>query len=117
MEHHLKDMKETTDRLAAIGAPISQVVTLLGSLPPSYSALVTTLESHIDGVKLSYIQQALLYEERKMQEKLKRNQPDNSALMGRRVVKCYGCGEPGHIRRFCPGMKKGNTGPHHKLLR
>ena len=36
---HLKDMKEITDRLAAIGAPISeedQVVTLLGSLSASY---------------------------------------------------------------------------------
>ena len=53
MEAHLKQMKEITDRLAAIGAPISeedQVVTLLGSVPPSYSTLVTALESRIDGV-------------------------------------------------------------------
>ena len=38
VEAHLKQMKEITDRLAAIGAPISeedQVVTLLGSVPPS----------------------------------------------------------------------------------
>ena len=50
MEQHLKEMKETSDRLAAIGAPISeedQVVTLLGSLPSSYSALVTTLECRL----------------------------------------------------------------------
>ena len=36
IEAHLKHMKEFTDKLAAIGAPISeedQVVTLLGSLP------------------------------------------------------------------------------------
>ena len=40
MEVHIKTMKELTDRLAAINAPIGeedQVVTLLGSLPPSYS--------------------------------------------------------------------------------
>ena len=46
VEAHLKQMKEITDRLAAIGAPISeedQVVTLLGSVPPSYSTLVTAL--------------------------------------------------------------------------
>ena len=52
-------MKEITDRLAAIGAPISeedQVVTLLGSLPPSYSTLVTALEARADDVKLSYVQ-------------------------------------------------------------
>ena len=121
MEQHLKEMKETSDRLAAIGAPISeedQVVTLLGSLPSSYSALVTTLECRIDDVKLSYVQQALLHEERKVrersrcEERSRRDQPDNSALVGRRVVKCYGCGEPGHIRRFCP--KKVNAGPTHK---
>ena len=40
MEQHLKHKKDITDRLAAIGAPISkedQVVTLLGSLPRSYA--------------------------------------------------------------------------------
>ena len=69
---HLKQMKEITDKLAAIGAPISeedQVVTLLGSLPKSYSALVTTLECS-EGVTLSYVQQALLHEERKKTESL-----------------------------------------------
>ena len=38
IEAHLEDMKEITDKLAAIGTSISdedQVVTLLGSLPSS----------------------------------------------------------------------------------
>ena len=41
-------MKDIADKLAAIGAPISeedQVVTLLGSLPGSYATLVTALEA------------------------------------------------------------------------
>ena len=48
IEAHMKHMKELTDKLAAIGAPISEedkVVTLLGSLPKSYSTLVTALEA------------------------------------------------------------------------
>jgi hypothetical protein len=48
MEQHLKYMKDIADKLAAIGAPISeedQVVTLLGSLPGSYATLVTALEA------------------------------------------------------------------------
>jgi hypothetical protein len=68
VEAHLKSMKELTDKLAAIGAPISeedQVVTLLGSVPHSYSTLVTGLEAHVDNVSLSYVQQALIHEERK----------------------------------------------------
>ena len=68
MEVHLKHVKEITDRLAAIGSPISeedQVVTLLGSLPPSYSTLVTALEARVDDIKLNFVQQALIHEEQK----------------------------------------------------
>ena len=60
METHIKNIKELTDRLAAINAPIAeedQVVTLLGSLPPSYSTLVTALEAR-DVISLSYVQQS-----------------------------------------------------------
>ena len=65
MEMHLKCMKEITDKRAAtcIGAPISkedQVVTLLGSLPPT---LVTALEAHVDDITLGFVQQALIHEE------------------------------------------------------
>lgn len=59
-------MKEMTDRLAARGANISpddQVVTLLESLPDSYS---TALEVRADeNVYISIVQQALLNEELK----------------------------------------------------
>ena len=129
MEAHLKQMKEITDRLAAIGAPISeedQVVTLLGSVPPSYSTLVTALESRLDGVKLSYVQQALIHEEKKRREQPSEtlpSSPTNSALLGthemgfpRRAVRCYGCGGLGHIRRFCRAEKRSgdNMEPAHK---
>jgi len=54
-------MKEITDKLASIGSPITeedQVVTLLGSLPHSYSTLVTALEARADNnLKLSQVQQ------------------------------------------------------------
>ena len=58
----MKEMKELTDKLASIGAAISeedQVVTLLGSLLSSYSTIVTALEAHVDGVSLDFVQQAL----------------------------------------------------------
>lgn len=63
MESHLKEMKKLTNKLASIGSGISQedqVVTLLGSIPPSYATLVTALEVRIDGITLDYVQQALL---------------------------------------------------------
>ena len=61
-------MKELTDKLAATNAPITeedQVVTLSGSLPPSYSTLVTALEAR-DAVSLSYVQQSPIREEQKL---------------------------------------------------
>ena len=70
IEAHIKTMKELTDRLAAINAPIAeedQVVTLLGSLPPSYSTLVTALEAR-DAITLSYVQQSLIREEQRLKE-------------------------------------------------
>ena len=68
MEAHIKSMKELADRLAAIRAPIAeedQVVALLGSLPSSYSTLVTALEAR-DNISLSYIQQSLIREEQRL---------------------------------------------------
>jgi len=76
-------MKELTDKLAAIGAPISeedQVVTLLGSLPPSYATLVTALEACVDDVSLKFVQQALIHEEQK-----RGNSASNSTASGRQA--------------------------------
>ena len=119
MEAHIKTMKELTDRLAAINAPIAeedQVVTLLGSLPPSYSALVTALEAR-DAVTLSYVQQSLIREEQRLKESNTQHAGLNNmsgigrALIGKhdgqpgkghRNKVCYLCGETGHFRKDCP---------------
>ena len=50
MEAQKKEMKELTDKLSSVGAEEDQVVTLLGSLPPSYSTLVTALEAQVDNI-------------------------------------------------------------------
>ena len=130
VETHLKHMKEITDKLAAIGAPISeedQVVTLLGSLPSSYSILVTALEARVDGVTLNFVQQALRHEEQKQTESFKSSNGGlssshiDTALIGtqrkpirpRSVVKCFGCSQTGHILRNCPRRKSSSTGPEH----
>ena len=68
VEAQLKHIKGSTDKLATIGAPISedQIVTLLGSLPRSYSTLVTALEAHGGDIPLRFVQQLLIHEEQKI---------------------------------------------------
>ena len=121
MERHLKEMKEITDKLASIGVPISeedQVVTLLGSLPSSYSTLVTALEARGGDIRLDYVQQALIQEEVK-RKGITANDganraPQDAALVGgqkreQRYWKppvCWKCNMTGHIQRFCPKERK-----------
>ena len=84
MEIHLKEMKEITDKLASIGAPISeedQVVTLLGSLPPGHSTLVTALEARVDDIQLDFVQQALILEEQKQKGVTGSDNSQDSALV------------------------------------
>ena len=101
VEKHLKNMKELTEQLAAIGAPIDEEDQLLGSLPKIYSTFVTALQAQ-ETVSLTYLQQALTQEEQKLQG---HNPQRDAALVGetRRRRKqhqkpvCFGCQQPGHF--------------------
>ena len=119
IEQHLKHMKELTDRLAAMGAPITeedQVVTLLGSLPKSYSMFVTAQEAR-ENVSLKYLQQALVHEEQKRHGHEHFQNADMhrraAALVGESRKKfkppkpiCFGCQQPAYFRRYCPKVKR-----------
>lgn len=129
-------MKGQTDQLGAIGSVIEeedQIVTLLGSLPPSYATIVTALETKMDHLTLQFVQQALINEEQK-----RVNANDNSSgaasggasamstqfrgamLANSKAVgaerpsswRCYKCGKEGRIKRDCPSWK--NTNKTHK---
>ena len=111
VDQHLKHMRDITDKLVAIGAPISegdQVVTLLGSLPKRFATLVTAIKTRMDGASLDYVQQALIHEEIKQSELSDQLSGAESALAGafkrntsRDRPTCYGCDNVGHVHRYC----------------
>ena len=119
LDEHFRRMKEITDQLAAIKAPIPEdehIVALLLSLPRSYNTLITALTTKGDDLNLAKVHQALLSEEEKRtQQKCKSSgsgidrgetalQHDKSS---RKPIKCFGCGQENHVIRNCPQKKKG----------
>ena len=65
-ERHMREMREITDCLSAMGSSISeddQVMTLLASLPSSYGSLVTTLGAQVSKLTWSLVQGIILDEE------------------------------------------------------
>ena len=115
VEAHIKQMKELTDKLALVGAPISeedQVVTLLGSLPSKYATLVTVLDARIDDLNLEFVQLSLIHEEQKQKSDGATVSQADSGLVGAqredRSCKppvCWNCDEVGHIQPFCPKLR------------
>ncbi|CAH3108890.1 unnamed protein product, partial [Porites lobata] len=110
MEQHLKHMKHLTNRLAAIGAPISeedQVVTLLGSLLRNFASLVTAMQA-----TTNFVQQALRHVKMKQTEMSHSLRKAESVLSGvttknkpRGPPTCVDCAEVGYICRYCTSNK------------
>ena len=122
IEEHLRHMKEITDQLAAINAPIPEdehIVAILLSLPRTYNTIVTALTAKGDELHLAQVQQALINEEEKrLQSKASKSTTTGSdrgesALrhekFHRKPIRCYECNQEGHISRNCR-QKNGQKG-------
>ena len=119
VDEHLRRMKEITDQLAAIKAPIPEdehIVALLLSLPRSYNTLITALTAKGDELSLAQVHQALRSEEEKRglskgKDGGRGTDKGETALQhektSRKPIKCFGCGEENHVIRNCPKRKKG----------
>ena len=113
---HLKQMKELTNQLAVLGAPMREedhIVTLLDSFPQPYSTWAITWEVCGDDLTVGYVQQALKHEEQKpdMTENVSAQGSSScnmkSAMFGKQKQrKCYKCGAEGHFNTFASSLNQ-----------
>src|SRR6185295_11023780 len=69
---HVDGLQQVIDELAGIGSQIAEedkVLALLGSLPESYSSLITALESRTGDLTWEFVVARLLHEEHKLTSK------------------------------------------------
>ncbi len=132
---HLREMREITEKLAAMQSPINdedQVMTLLGSLPSSYDPLVATLGAQMNVLTMDAVERTLLDEEARREasgrqpsgavamfggEAPKSSRQGKSQNSGRCKkpkdrLKCFKCKKSGHFYHECPQRSSGNNTGH-----
>lgn len=133
MESHINKIKEIADELESIKSTVTEedmVLIILGSLPETFSTLITSLESRADDLTMDFLMTRLMHEERKLQEQGILESNPEAAFYGREGkphyqkkrfegsggnrgwngkssnFKCFNCGKSGHYARDCREQKK-----------
>lgn len=108
LEDFIKQFDDIIRQLKVTGADISekdQIYTILLALPQSYETVVTILENLPDNeLTLDVVKTKLRSEvdRRKAScNKIGRNDSKPTAFFVNPMIKCYFCGEKGHLKRHC----------------
>lgn len=112
-------------QLKSSGAEVKEedaICTLLLALPKSYETIVTVLENMaIETLDLNYVKTKLKIDsEKKKESDGDQNEPTKAAsFMSNKSIKCYNCGENGHVKRYCkkPQIQPGRSNTQGNLFR
>ena len=112
MQEHLQHFSELFAELAVIGDAMEEkdkVISILASLPDSYSIIVTALEAMADVQSMESVTERLLHEESKQKPKNEENAlmagqqtlDKNKNFNTKKNFRCYECSKVGHIKKNC----------------
>ena len=115
---HINAMKQISDELCAIGAPVSDedlVMTLLMSLPASFEHFITSLESVNESeLDYDYVVSKIFNFDLRQKQKVEPSLGENAFMVnnvskerGQKV--CYYCKEVGHYKDKCEKLAKKNS--------
>ena len=114
LQQHLKTFVEIFDALAVVGDAMEEedrVISVLASLPDTYSTLVTALEAAEKVPSWEVMTERLLHEETKARTAGEVSSVEEKSLITKgkgnvRNFRCFECNKIGHMRRNCNIFKE-----------
>jgi hypothetical protein len=116
MEGWIGEVRSRSNRLKAIDVTVSDediIVVLTAGLPPSYTPVIISLDAvKASELTLDFVITRLLNEEGRQvissepDVEVKKEEPDNAAMLSARSVQCFYCLEKGHFASVCPQKTK-----------
>ena len=121
VQEHIKAMTEVFNELTVIGVEMGEedhVIYLLASLPKMYSTLVTALEARPEAPAMDIVEEKLLYEERKLQDRRGSKETCPKGLSAKhrslKEPRCHFCHKFGHIQCNCMEKMQGEKKADHE---
>lgn len=110
MRTHLNEMTELFNKLADIDTAVPEdqkVTTILTSVEPEYEALTTAIMAWSEErLNVQDVKDRLIEEWEKKKEMIATKEAAMFNVDKKKIFKCYGCSQPGHIKRNCPTFKE-----------
>uniref|UniRef100_A0A251T759 Putative zinc finger, CCHC-type n=1 Tax=Helianthus annuus TaxID=4232 RepID=A0A251T759_HELAN len=117
---HINEVNSILSRLATVGMKLdddTQAVVLLSSLPDSWSGFVTTVTetAGTGNLKFDRVRDSVLGEDVRRRNTSKNRSSGSrgkSFSKAGKNVRCWNCGEKGHVKNECPDPKKEDGKQH-----
>lgn len=110
MESYISRITELAQQLKDIDSPLDDefiAIIMLSGLTCDYDPLIMALENTSGKLSSETVKAKLLQENQRRDDKSEHSEV--TALVARKVYKCFKCKKPGHFKKDCPKNTSGKT--------